>query len=543
MSIFSIFAETFIVLSVIFTLTISAQQIDSARQESSFPSFDEMEFDITGTEIISLPPLSKHPVDDVHFFDVRKVRIELPEHRLFFVDKTRNDEISETDSMSRMQGRALLSYGRFTTPHLEASYASSHSRSSFFAEGMYESSNGLVRKPNSDYEQMSFSFSGKTNIANWNLSNDDIIVSGKFQIATHQYRFFGSTTPSLQRKTTNVGIYSEIEPLKLLNTEHQFFLSWNSFFINDLLTRSEHHLQIAGEGIQTFNDMKIQTNGNISLNFLQHARSYPFIVSVAGQTEILKSNRSKTIVGIEGFLYQHSNSVLQASLYPQLRYTYSSAPYWTISLLLHPRVQRQTMFQLLTIHPYVENRSEIFYQNIFLDGLLEGTYHPTSVLTIHSSLVFQKSSKYPIFRDTLMQGKWFPDYTGLTTLLEWSSQAHYSLKTKNTLYGEIVLRSISNNSLKNSTELAYIHAAELNGGYVHHFDFALETEIRCSFLVREKTQTLGNVLLTDMLFRYPLNRNFSMRGSINNLFDETYFVWENYRGERLFYAIGVVGRW
>jgi outer membrane receptor protein involved in Fe transport len=59
----------------------------------------------------------------------------------------------------------------------------------------------------------------------------------------------------------------------------------------------------------------------------------------------------------------------------------------------------------------------------------------------------------------------------------------------------------------------------------------------------KKTQTLDNVFLTDMVLRYSLNRNFRILGSIHNLFDETYFVWENYRGERLFYSIGVVGRW
>lgn len=538
--------RTLYCLFLLFCLFVapSYSQDSTQEQRANNPDFENLEFEITGKEFITLPPSMKHTVSDGIVFDASKVFHQYPLRggTILPLQFTRQDSFAKVESGFPFY--SSLRMGRFGTSQIKISGGKKLERgTTVFVRGEFESSNGNRYTETQKTDEWRANLFLETSVAfpedrSW-LSKG--IGNAQIEISPRQYRLFGTGVPNAERKYTNISLKTTLKPHQFFNADHTFGFSYSAFSLYDKQskTRSEHRLIFSAQGERTLNGIPLRFYSSFAPVFVD-TFSNPLLFNAGGETDISLSQYSRLSAGLNGNIFRNGNGVLQGFFFPRFEWKFFSENYWSINAGVLPSVETHALSSLVSKNLFLSRATPIAYSRN-VETFIEGIFQVKPDWKIHSRWSYHHQRNAPAFYDTANAGIWNVSYVGTTTISEWQTEGTYSLNTVQDISGKIILRSVQHTFFRNSNELAYILPAELKLTYRYRFSNALSTETRTTFFKR--IRPYGDIVLVDAAVFYALNEHIDGSVIFNNLFDRKYETWKNYRGERALFSVGIIGRW
>ena len=538
-----IFSPIVILILFCFTKGFSQEQDSIVNAgDAMLPKFDVPEFQVTGKEIIALPPSAKKNTVEFKSFDATKVILQPPDKRKNAFDEKFSLFPLETDSIQLYPLRASIRIGRFLFQQLEVSYGIKKDIASYFTKGQLQSSRGFQK--NTDYEKGEVFF--QANFFEQMASNRDYILnSASVRYNFMRYRFYGSNNPTRKSKMSALEFSGDLRSKGDQSLFKNINLQWNNFFFSDSVRRNESRINIFSTGNILFKNYLIESENGIDYNVLESAAD-PFAISSRNLTAVYHDTTSLFHIGLAGFLYQNSNSVINALLTPQIEYNYFFKNNLRTTLGFTPNVEAHHLQDLHYVNPFVGTAAKVFHTKNYLNFFAQTQYAPFSELEIHSELRYKKSNFFPFMIDSFSTGVWKPQYSGTTTSLIWNIETKYIFNSQQSIVGKFLIQRVKNSLF--SEQLPYIHPVKLHIGYTYKFDFPLDASVSSSYSGQQTTEIdsakkLNDVFLTDVFLHYTINSNFSAQLAVYNIFDRQYYLWKNYRGEPMIFSLNIIGRW
>ena len=218
-------------------LDIGAPQQDTSISvpqavQRQLPKFDLPEYVITGVASVDLPKVEKISFEDVE--DVMHTK------RKSFWNKQRDRETMELevkrldDSKAELNiysGMVQAGIGSYFTPQAVFWIGQSLSKYQYTFGGTYHLTNGFA--PHTDQSDGSFTAAGKTYLASNVPVIQNAALDGGFGYKSESFRFYGSTTPNLQRTISGFQLNVKIENQAANDLPYSAGISFENVDVSD----------------------------------------------------------------------------------------------------------------------------------------------------------------------------------------------------------------------------------------------------------------------------------------------------------------------
>jgi hypothetical protein len=539
----------------------SAKPEDNKQEQRDLPKIDLPEFNITGNELVNLPPFQKQILDTEEFYTAQE-----PQVKDFGAREQRNDPyevrnkpIYPENHEYQFKSKILAGYGFYNTPNVQAWFGNWRDDFEIISHANYVSRGDYVEYANLHKADGAIS-------TRWRLpDNIDILSSAslnsRFGVFGSNYYFYGSPTPNFKRYLR--GFDADIQLLKFNNSwetlnkndlpfNYSAKLNWNNLTIDDSSKITENQIGFGIELTRSFGAIIGKVSFDYTLNAISKTVSVnnPYYTKVSIGAQIFISQMAKMDATIDAYVVRSTENGATGKLYPTLGFDIYPTHELTLFARLTPCIQQMSYSKLLELNPYMRTES-VFHTDKLIELNLGGMWEPQKDLRTQVVLGFQKVKNYPIFIDNPAAGIWSPVFNNQTTsIFSITAEGYYEIGIKDLISGKIILNKSSNTF--NSDEVPYVPNLIINGIAQHRLDSKLLLEIEVSLIGSRnnisydghfKTRKITSFLDVNAKGEYRFTKYFTTFMKVQNIFNQKYAYFNNYREMPLTLTLGFTVQW
>jgi hypothetical protein len=526
------------------------------------PALQLPEYVITGSDLISFTEDRKdalvHP--DSEGFTARAGR-GTREQRFFDTAPTRMPLEKAVLSGSAEVFRLKAGAGTWATPHIQAWYADRYAQGDLASHVLYESSEGHV--PRSEYTRFAFDVAGGTYLPR---DLTPLLASsrlqGSFHANMHRYGLYADkleqAVPPLDFRRDLLSLDWKGDLISRGNRvlDHALTLSFGHTGIDEQLavldtldideySGMENRFGLDGEarfdlgGYAVTGDLSIHVN-DLSESFAGFAR--PFYMLTGARTRHDLNDNTWLEGGARVYLFRGSDQATQFRLYPTIVVRHAMGDDWTLHGGYLPVVHEQTLATLLRKNPYLMLASSIRHTDIPLRFEAGASYDNRSATSARIAASWSASPSYARFSllpDPVRQ-QWELLYGGTSSILELTGDLAHAFTQRTRLQGSTVFR-VSHNDVVDGA-VPYLPAYEVRLLLQHDFPFDVSLQSTVQ-LAGDRDNSEGTTLPAWLLLGFELEyrvlQNVALFLRCDNVLDQSYEAWDDYR-ERPFFMMGGV---
>ncbi len=509
--------------------------------QRQLPKFDLPEYVITGVASVDLPKVEKTSFEDVEdamhtkgksFGNIQRERetIELKVKHL-------DDSQAKVNTYS---GMVQAGIGSYFTPQAAFWIGQSLPNYQYTFGGTYYLTNGFAQ--NTDQSNGSFTAAGRTYLA----SNDPMIqnaaLDGEFGYKSESFRFYGSTTPNLQRTISNFQLKVGIENQAMNNLPYSVGISLDNIDVSDSSASAN----------ETRFDLNLQTVLPIA--------SLPLQMKFHGMTASGGLGFMDVSGGIQnywyaGLLFEGSLHVYWAQgmagqslfrLRPHLTVSYPITSQHCVYASYKPMVIPMTLASNIRVNRFLSADSPIRHADVSNTGELGVESDWNEMIRSRVSFGVKSISDMTMFSDSSRQGVWTTAYNGNVTIITFCAEMVAKFESNDYFASTIMLRSIKDSFL--GKRIPYFPTIEARCRASHRFRTAIVVNADVRFVGEQQADFVGRSKVSgytviDVSGEYAPLDFLRLSIGIKNLTGTQYETWKGYQEFPLTMHVSVQVKW
>ncbi len=516
-----------------------------AQQNPAMPKIDLPEYVITGVASFSLSDVNKEEVEARSLaVDVGQYRTSAgPRERNTVEFESRQKEFLSSNSLVQ-KGQVRASLGNYFTPRVNFWFGQLEKEYDYRVEAGYRRTKGFAA--NTDQSGGNVGLRGGVAFLSGALQGGRLV--GDAGWGTESYRFYGSTTPTAERKRTN----------------SQFGLSVLGSPQGDFQWKAN-----LGYRFDTIGDNAVETNqSRVVFGALSEypVLGTPIQARVSYQSATLSGANSGTTSLFHGSLStsriwwgsffaqisaQFSSAVGMVNqslirLYPELTFGLQINSYHRATVSYGGGVSYLDLASAIQTAPYLGSNAQIRNADRQHRGSIVVESDWNSILRTTTSVSYERVNDLALLVDPAGIGFFQLFYGGVTELWNFRTESFAKL-TPN----DYVTATLSINASKNNvTQLSvpYLPDFELIGSYTHRFPVGIAVVPNLRYLdTREvgflTSRQLPGHLLLGLQAEYEPISTVRLIIEIENMLDKRYELWKGYQGAPFLVSGGLSFRW
>lgn len=516
------------------------------QQQQALPKIELPEFIITGIAQLNVPDVQKLGIEEfssladlsassAHVGTRERPTVEFENRQKEFLSPRTSDIVT---------GHVVASLGNYFSPRLRLWLGTWMPEYDYHVGGEYHRTKGYAA--NTDRSGGTLGVAGAVALTAGALAGGRL--GGDASWGTEQYRFFGSTTPTL-RRTHSYALFGAA-----MTSPSSDALIWNANLDyrydtvdDDGIGTQQHRASASVGGEYALRELAIR--GSV------HYRNATLAGQSSESISLFQANLGTTRYWWSTLFVQGSAHLYVAKgmsdqrltrLYPQVSLGFLIDTRHLISLSLTGQVEFVDLPTAISSHPYLDAASAFRHTDRARQSLLAVESDWTPSLRTKLSVLYEDVYDYPLYGDPLKTGIGRFIYTGKTTLLHFRAEG-FAKFTSNDYVGAQVRLLSSENSVT-GLAVPYLPAFEMVGSYTHAFPFGVSVSTQAVYRHRRETdlamsQKLSGFFLLDISAEYQPVSWLRVFLNIHNMTDKNYEVWKGYPAPPLLVTGGASVRW
>jgi len=526
------------------------------------PALQLPEYVITGSDMISFTEDRKSdlPWPQSADFTARAGR-GLREQRFFGTAPTRMPLRKAALPGSAETFRLKAGAGTWSTPHIQAWYADRFQLGDLASHVLYERSEGHV--PRSDYSLFAFDIAGGTYLPR---EMSPLLSSSRLQGAFHarskRYGLYANrldrAPPALDFRRDLVSMDWEADIISRRNRvlDHSLSVFFRHTGVDEQLavldtmdlqdySALENRIGLDGTARTNIHGYEIDVTGGIHVNDLSEAAegsTRPYYLHIGAETEYRFDEQTSLDVRARIYSYRGSDHASQFRLYPTALLRYRLTDAWALHGGYAPEVRERSLTGFLRLNPYMMLASTIRHSDLplrFVAGASFDNRQRTSARITASYASSQSWARFSLLPDPVRQ-QWELRYDGSSTVLDLQGDFAHAFSDRTRLQGMALFRTSHNDVVDG--DIPYLPSYEVRVLLQHDFPFDLRLQSTLQ-LAGEQHSSEGEALpawlLLGLELEYRVTQNVAAFLRFDNLLDQSYENWDDYR-ERPFFMMGGV---
>lgn len=537
---------TFFILLAVFSVGVSAQdrrpeerrfRADTTVLRETGSEFILPEFIITGQEELKLEVGEKFefeerkpPHVDLKNYEILSAEKFVP---TFSIEMERDTHLESLSKSSTAKFKAGV--GRYLTTYFDGMIQGKVLENLLLRSGFYHrASQGFIE--NADYTKnrlnlgvISRFLQQENSLLDW-LSNAKLLAEVNYQ--TYGFGFYGSSLPSFRRNISDLSFSTSLESSYRETYDYSFKASHLIFSVIDTITRYESS---DFEGRERRTDLNL--NFGYRLDFLRLKFSGDYTVSsgrflklalvVGNLLEFFEFEENYQLdLGINFFSFSDFIARSKLKLYPKISFRYLIGWGTHLYAFFSPEILNLSISDYIRANRFLTRNLNLVYPDMYVN-LGMGVNYGSSFLGIDASVNFRTFKSFPIYVE---HDKGFYG-------IEFEKAQFVDLKISGDVEyrgGKFMIGATLSSSYnaKSKKPVPYYPSFSLNIGYSHAFKFGLAIDSEISLISSRVCNFEGDEIRGFVFGKidvgYEIFRNFRIFVSLENLFSQRYYVWNNY---------------
>jgi hypothetical protein len=530
-------------------LDIGAPQQDTSHSVSKavqrqLPKFDLPEYVITGVASVDLPKAEKISFEDVedviHTKRKSLENIQRERETMKLEVKRLDDSQAEVNTYS---GMVQVGIGSYFTPQAGFWFGQSLPNYQYTFGGTYHLTDGFAQ--HTDQSDGSFTAAGRTYLTSNEPMIQNAVLDGGLSYKSESFRFYGSTTPNLQRTISDFQLKVGIENQAMNNLPYSVGFSLNNIDV----------LDSSASANETRFDLNLQTVLDIA--------SIPFQMRFHGMTASGGLGFMDVSGGIQnyryaGLLFEGSLHVYWAQgmsgqilfrLRPQLTVSYPITSQHCVYVSYKPIVIPMTLASNIQVNRFLSADSPIRHTDVSNAGELGVESDWNEMVRSRVSFGVKSISDLTMFSefsDSSRHGIWTLAYNEHVTIITFCAEMVAKFESNDYFASTIMLRSIQDSFL--GKRIPYFPTIEGGCRASHRFRTAFVVSADVRFVGEQQADLLGRSTVSgytviDVSGEYAPLDFLRLSIGIKNLTDARYETWRGYQEFPLTMYVTVQVKW
>jgi Outer membrane receptor proteins, mostly Fe transport len=527
-------------------LDIGAPQQDTSNSvpkvvQRQLPKFDLPEYVITGVASVDLPKAEK-----ISFEDVEDV-IHTKRKSLGNIQReceTMELEVKRLDNsqakVNTYSGMVQAGIGSYFTPQAGFWFGQSLPNYQYTFGGTYHLTNGFAQ--HTDQSDGSFTAAGRTYLASNEPMIQNAALDGGFGYKSESFRFYGSTTPNLQRTISDFQLKAGIENQAMNNLPYSVGISLDNINVSDSSASAN----------ETRFDLNLQTALPIA--------SLPLHMKFHGMTASGGLGFMDVSGGIQnywyaGLLFEGSLHVYWAQgmagqslfrLRPHLMVSYPITSQHRVYVSYMPMVLPMTLASNIRVNRFLYAASPIRHTDVSNAGEIGVESDWNEIVRSRVTFGVKSINDLTMFSDSSRQGVWTLAYNEHVTIITFCAEMVAKFESNDYFASTIMLRSIKDSFL--GKHIPYFPTIEVGCRASHRFGTAIVVNADARFVGEQQADLIGGSAVSsyaviDVSGDYTPLDFLRLSIGIKNLTDARYEMWRGYREFPLTMYVAVQVKW
>ncbi|MBI4418989.1 MAG: hypothetical protein HY563_09430, partial [Ignavibacteriales bacterium] len=391
--------------------------VQSPSDQSRLPTIDLPEFVITGIATIDPPDVEKNRTEESGVYK-RHPSENLPGLRdQATVDIGERFKQSLFATGEVRDGLLMASMGTYFSPMLMASYGISTSDHGILGEAGYSRTRGFARF--TDASRGFLAADGSLVLRSPGTIFDEARLSGGGSVEIRKYKFYGSTTPSVQREWSAVEVGLRAASGVGAPQNYHGGLEYRSLSLTDSsATVTENHVTISGGSGVSVLDVPLEVDASVDLSTITAATPVSLSLFRLSLTSMpFRWKDLSLVVALNGFAVSGMGGQRGNYVYPAVRMRYAGLPSHDVYVGFYPAVAFVALRGQSARAPYLSAVSVIRHpvDRLALSGGVESSWSESIQTKIH--VEYQKATDVALYDDGADTGIGTFRYGGTTSIL------------------------------------------------------------------------------------------------------------------------------
>ncbi len=527
-------------------LNIGAPQEDTSNSvpktvQRQLPKFDLPEYVITGVASVDVTKAEKISFEDVE--DAIHPKKKSPENIQRERETTELEVKRLDDSQAKVNtysGMVQAGIGSYFTPQAGFWFGQSLPNYQYTLGGTYHLTNGFAQ--HTDQSDGSFTAAGRTYLS----SNVPIIqnaaLDGGFGYKSESFRFYGSTTPNLQRTISDFQLKAGIENLVTNNFPYSVGISLDNIDVSDSSASAN----------ETRFDLNLQTALPIA--------SLPLQLKFHGMTASGGLGFMDVSGGIQnywyaGMLFEGSLHVYWAEgmagqslfrLYPHLTASYPITSQQRVYVSYKPMIIPLTLASNIRVNRFLSAGSPIRHSDVSNAGEIGIESDWNEMVQSRVSFGVESINDLTMYSDSSRPGVWTSAYNGDVKIITFCAEMVAKFESNDYFASTIMLRSIKDSFP--GEQIPYFPTIEAGCRASHRLRTAIVVDADVRFVGKQQADLIGRSIVSsymtiDVSGEYTPLVFLRLSIGIKNLTDARYETWRGYREFPLTMYVTVQVKW
>ncbi|MDT8325227.1 MAG: hypothetical protein RRA94_14035 [Bacteroidota bacterium] len=535
---------------------------ETRQAKDVLPALQLPEYVITGSDMISFTEDRKSTLSwpAADSFTARAGR-GVREQRFFGTAPTRMPLRKHPLTGSAEVFRLKTGVGTWSTPHLQAWYADRYQLGDLATHLLYERSEGHV--PRADYSRFAFDLGGGTYLPR-DLTPllSSSRLQGSFRADLHSYGLYADrlerAAPALDFRREKLSLDWQADLLSRRNRvlDHSLTVFFRHTSIEEQLalldtmdletwSARENRVGLDGSAQLEVDGYHVNVDGGLHVNDLSESAAgstRPFFTDVGASTRYSFDPNTGVDVAARMYVYRGSDHAAQFRFYPTVLLRHRIDDSWTLHGGYAPAVQERSLTGYLQVNPYTMLASAVRHTDIPLRFEAAASFdnrQRTSARVTASYSASRSWARFELLPDPVRQ-QWHLRYDGSSSILDFRGDLAHSFNENTRLQGSAVFRTSHNDVVDG--DIPYLPSYEVRLLLQHDFPFDLRLQSSVQLAGEQHNaegQALPAWLLLGLELEYRILDSVALFLRFDNILDQRYERWDDYR-ERPFFMMGGV---
>jgi hypothetical protein len=527
-------------------LEIGMQRSDSSHSiqktdQRQLPEFELPEYVITGIVAVDLPKVDKISSEDVPYMPQKTIKS--------FGKDQRNRKTTEFGTKrldyflggwNTYAGMVQAGIGSFFTPRAGVWFGQSLTNFRYTLGGTYRLTKGF--KDNTDQSEGTFGAEGSTSLISDVSLLQNAVTDAAFNYRSESFRFYGSTTPHLQRTMSGWNLKAGIENQASNSLPYVARISFKNMNIADS----------SASGIESSVDLNLQTS--VPVSFL------PIQLEFHGMAASNGIGFMDASVGFQN--YRYAGIMFNGSLHmywakgmagqnvfrvrPHAMVKYLLTTQHSVYIAYAPMIIPMTLASNIQLNRFLSADSKVKHANVTNAGELGLESEWNETIRSRVSFGLKTIGDWTMFSDSSRKGVWTTGYGGEATIVTFSAEMVAKFMSNDYFASNIMLRSTKDSFL--GKRIPYVPEIEAGFRISHRFGATIEVTADVRVVGKQQADfteksTVSSYAVADVSGDYnPLDfLKFSI--GIKNLTNVRYELWRGYQESPLAIQLAVQVKW
>ena len=535
--------------------TDSLQEIKNVAEpnllQTEAPKIDLPEFQITGTEFISLPDLKKDSVNEEKYFSTEgllkiKKNLEVEQNNKY-VKKS----LVHRESMS---GKFLLYGGNFGTHAIEGWFGKNYDEGGLLFHGYTNGLNDNTRGAESD--KWGISINGNLLLNKITEINQPLRLRSEIEISKYTFNTFAATEPetyNLNYSKIKIGADSKISELTSFLTDFNFNtdLSLNTFSASQRNKElNENEIQFNGKSFINIFSLPIAFDlkyiNPTLIKIVDSTFQYPFLFSNTISYQGNYLNKYSYKIASQIYISKGMDYKKETNFFPQLEFKYQHNSINSYSISFEPRIDYKNYREVFEVNPYLNLSSKYNFEKINNAIFAKSDLLIDSVSTLNAKIGFEKITNSIAFLEIDSNKTW--------NLKNVGEVNHFSLEFFYTrvLSSNSKLKSFFtiNNFTSIDSSKTMPNISPLKFGAIYESEIIENLSFEAYLFYNSKkwsnfnqTKLVNSFVDVGAKAEYLIFDRLKVFGNISNLLNQKIIYWYSYREKGRAFLIGITYSW